>query len=484
MADIVDTFEVATDFVRLETLGGLSLGPLEGAYQTLFAEVLDDGVITAEERQRLEQAADNLGLDRARLGHLEQAMLGAFESRHRVRVVEEYERVGVQPSSELDSVAALQARIAELEARVRELESELRRVQSTVAVEVDLTSLEEEPLGSELDPELAWRRLRHDPANPAALRELRLSLTSPEEAARCDFIDQSLVCLGVATEEERQRVLAQQSSVSQRPKSALIPGAWAGLAHPELEPTTGAILGIIAPAVLLGRVTVLNRDKALYQPKPDSAADPATSTVSAVRALGWAATILGLGAPAIHVDREHAGGYLHAAGLPPKSILGQAVLSGRSQTELAFLAGRHLAYYRPEHYIRTLLPAVTDLEDLFLAALTVGNPALPLATEVKRRVAPIAQALEPMLEQRQLDELRAALARFVEEGGRTNLQRWGAAVEKTACRAGLLLTGDLVAAASVLEVEAGPRSEQLLDLIAFATSSAHHRLRAELGLNG
>src|SRR6187549_231843 len=89
-ADIGD-FEHARSFVAGETSGSLGLGPLEMQYEELFGEALADGVITAEERSRLEKAADNLGLDRQRLLRLEQAMVAAYQSRHRVQIVEHYE---------------------------------------------------------------------------------------------------------------------------------------------------------------------------------------------------------------------------------------------------------------------------------------------------------------------------------------------------------------------------------------------------------
>ena len=68
-------FEFGAGFTPGEVSGGLGLGPLEEQYEELFAEALEDGVITAEERARLEKAADNLGLDRSRLLRLEQAMV-------------------------------------------------------------------------------------------------------------------------------------------------------------------------------------------------------------------------------------------------------------------------------------------------------------------------------------------------------------------------------------------------------------------------
>jgi len=168
--------------------------------------------------------------------------------------------------------------------------------------------------------------------------------------------------------------------------------------------------------------------------------------------------------------------------VPPLTVVGKRVLSGRSQLEHAFLVGRHLSWYRQEHYVKTLFSSIQDLEDLFLVALTIGNPGLPIAEDMKRRVGPIAQAISPMLEAPQIDALRGCFLRFVEEGGRTNLQRWSSATEKTACRAGLLLAGDLATALSILKPEEGEHGELGKDLLGFAVSERYFKLRRQLGI--
>lgn len=167
-------FEHGEGFVPNAELTGIELGPQEMAYQELFADVLADGVITTEERMILEKAAKRMGLDRERLSKLEQAMLTAFEAHHRVRVVEHYERSTHPPPAFVTSqdAQALTARIHELEERVRDLEDELRRAQSAINVEIDLGDIESSEQGSATDVEGAWRKVRRDPANPEALREL------------------------------------------------------------------------------------------------------------------------------------------------------------------------------------------------------------------------------------------------------------------------------------------------------------------------
>jgi hypothetical protein len=234
--------------------------------------------------------------------------------------------------------------------------------------------------------------------------------------------------------------------------------------------------------VLVGRVTSLRRDAKLHQPAPDARQDTTRATVTAIRAIPWAASILGLACPAVYLDKSRDAGFEHLPAVPPCTLVGQRVLSGRTQLEQAFLVGRHLTWYRQEMYVRTLFHAVADLEDLFLAALMIGSPGLPIAEDMKRRVDPIAQAIQPMLEPAQVDALRGCFLRFVEEGGRTNLQRWSAAADKTAARAGLLLCGDLATALGVLAAEEGAQGELAKDLLWFSASDRYGKLRRQLGV--
>src|ERR1700679_1104919 len=88
MSEPQSPFEYASSFEAGEVQGAVRLGRLEAQYEELFSEAIEDGVITVEERARLEQAADALGLDRPRLHQLEQALTAAYEARRRVRIRE------------------------------------------------------------------------------------------------------------------------------------------------------------------------------------------------------------------------------------------------------------------------------------------------------------------------------------------------------------------------------------------------------------
>ena len=483
------TFQHGEAFAPGEVSAGLGLGPLEEHYGELFAEALEDGVITAEERATLERAADNLGINPERLLKLEKAMVAAHEMRHRVRIVEHHEEpvpslspLQVEAGGDPGRVLLLK-RIEQLEVRVAELEEELTRAEANVNVEVDLSELSSFAEQAREDEGECWRRVRHNPSDRNALRDLLNIYSARGDEDRAWCISQSLVLLGAANETEKNLFEKHRPQTLVSLRTSVSPAAWYELlAHPEQEPLVGQLLAVVTPAALLGRATALRRDNNLHRPPEEAKQDPNKSTVSAVRAVSWAAAALGIATPGMYVEAERDVGYEHVPGVPPVTVIGRGVLSGRSQLEHAFLAGRHLSYYRQDQFLKVLFTSVADLEDIFLAALSIGNPGLPMTDDVRARVGPVAQAIEPVLEPSQRDALRGLFLRFVEEGGRTNLQRWSQAVEKTCCRAGFLLSNDLLTATQVLSAQEGALGSLAQDLIVFSTSERYFSLRRQLGI--
>ncbi len=487
------SFEHQPGFEQGELSGQVTIGKFEAHYEEIFAEVIEDGVITLEERERLEKAADALGLDRIRLHKLEEALQAAYETRHHVRVREMADEqappasIVLGPQAAKDPrVATLELRVAQLTTRVAELTKQLEEARAQVAVEVDVSGMSGAAAAIEASEESAEelaRRVRSDPRDTASLRGLYRTYGRTGEIDRQWLTAQSLVYLGVADEGERAMDARHRVEGLIRPSASLAPEGWRLLFHPDEEVLTGQIFAAIVPAVLLGRIAALRRDKALPKLDPATKQDPKQSTLQAVRCFAWAGSILGIGSPPLYPDPDYAGTVDMVPGFPPSTRLGKQSLSGRTPYELAFVAGRHLSYYRAEHFIRLLVPGIPDLEDLFLAALSIANAGIPLSADLKRRVAPIARAIEPVLEAAAIDRLRGHFLRFLEEGGRTNLQRWATAAERTAARAGLLLANDLRAAHAMLALEnpetVAPRMD---DLIVFLTSDRCANLRKQLGI--
>lgn len=494
MADDTMSFEHASTFTRAEDVEGqFRLGKLEALYQELFADVIEDGIITSEERAELDKMADSLGLDRTRLRRLEQALQGAYEAHHRVSIREvgddaampRQSLVPLEPAVDART-QALERRVAFLEARVVELERDLEEARAHVHVEVDLSDLGAPGAATDDDAATLMRRVRQNPRDAEALHAIFRQLTKAGEADRAWCTAHVLAFLGEANAEERALYTKHRATTLIRPTGAVEAAAWRRLLfHPEEEPIIGDIFAQVASAVLLGRVSAMRRDKALPELDARKLQDPEKSTIQAVRCFHWGAAILGMSAPPLLADPDRPGTVEMLPGIPPVSRLGRAALSGRSAAELAFLAGRHLSGYRQEHFLAALLASTKDLEDVFLAALAIGNPGMPLAAHVKQWVQPLAKAIEPLLEPQAIDSLRGQFLRFVEEGGRANLARWSESVAKTGARAGLLLANDLEAAAKALALDT-PTPDALEakvdDLIAFMMSERYTKLRRQIGI--
>jgi len=487
------SFEHRSSFEPGEIAGGVGLGRLEALYSELFAEVIDDGVITPDERIQLERTAAALGLDRERLRALEAALQSVYELRHRVKIVELGESGAPSERGSLSPIEpatdartqALERRVAFLEERIHHLERELEDARSNMAVEVDLSRVEMVVVSdAALDAETLQRRLAHDPRDVNTLRALYRVHERANDLDRMGCVAEALVFLDSAGESERQAWRGWRTEGLIKPARSHSAESWRRfLFHPDEEVITGDIFAIIVSAVLLGRVTALRRDKLLPALDAGRKQDPEKSTLQAVRCFSWAASILGMRAPTLYADPTYEGLVEMVPGVPPSTRLGRGALAGRSPLELAFVAGRHLAWYRPERFVRLLVPQIADLEDLFLAALVIGNPGIPLRADTKRRVSAIGAAIEPVLEPVQIDRLRGAFLRFVEDGGRTNLQRWALAADRTAARAGLLLSGDMRSAATMLQAEDEERApERIDDLLVFLTSERYASLRRQLGV--
>ncbi|MEM9695369.1 MAG: hypothetical protein AAGA56_22690 [Myxococcota bacterium] len=494
----------------VEETANLDLDRYEGIYQELFREALEDGVITTEERAKLKRAASELGIDPERLGTLENALRSAYEANHGTSVLDTgamFSRGSVAPKSgdnkvtvdfvptvvpppaptpttySAEDIEVLVDRIAHLEDRVRELERELEDARNQISYEVDFSDIDAPVPSSALEgPEALHRRLRHDPRDAATLQGLYYAHQGNPDRQLCVAL--ALDFVGETNPEQKELLVEHRPQGLISPRAAVDGVAWRRyLFHPDDEVLTSDILSVIVSALLLAHSAALKQRGLLPELDPKTRLDPEGSTVQVARCFGWAAKTLAMAPPALYPMKDHEGLGKLVASVPPALGLGKKALSGRSAQELAFYAGQQLAYFRPERFIRRLVPDIVDLQDIFLAALRLGNPALPLNAEVRRRVEPITSGLTPLLASADIDKLRGAYKRFVEQGGMANLQRWAVASDRTAIRTGFLLAGDLRVAEAVLALgEESDVSAHMDDLLVFVTSERYARLRDQLGL--
>ena len=208
-----------------------------------------------------------------------------------------------------------------------------------------------------------------------------------------------------------------------------------------------------------------------------------TSTASIVRCFTWAARALGAPCPALYVLDEVTGGIAAVSAPEPTTALGPDVLRGLSSRTLAFLAGRHITYFRPEYQVLVHFPTAESAAGLFFAAVEIVAPGTFVPPNLALRVASAKHRLARHLRADELAALSAAVGRMEARDARIDLIGWIRSVELTAGRAGLVLAGDLQTALHQVRTEARGLSglsieERRADLLAFCGSRALADLRS------
>ncbi|MCB9591319.1 MAG: tetratricopeptide repeat protein [Sandaracinaceae bacterium] len=265
-----------------------------------------------------------------------------------------------------------------------------------------------------------------------------------------------------------------------RPTNRLNDERWLkDLAHPEQDLLASKIFEQLWGGVLSLRHQT---DKAAGL-APKYEVNPVDSTVTFARTFGFVANVLGLPCPRLFLRTDVPGGLAAVPAWPLASLSGATLLSGYQPNDLMFVVGRHLADYRPEHYIRTMLRSNTELKTVLMAGLRLSG----VVPQVDPQSEAAAQQLAPKMQPAQTDALRRLGKRFVDAGARTDIKRWLQAVELTACRAGFLVCNDLeTAARMVTQLPAAavdvPPKDKVKELVLFSVSEEYFRLREHLGI--
>ena len=262
---------------------------------------------------------------------------------------------------------------------------------------------------------------------------------------------------------------------------------WAHLAHEEQDRTIGKIFESVALAAIKAQLQRLKARNEMPVLPEQFRQDPASSTASFPRTFWWAGEVLGIRPPVLFARSDVPGGVVAVPTEPLASIAGQDVMGGLSALEWAFVAGRHLAMYRGEHYLKTQFPTVTELTVILFAAIQVVSPETPAPEELARHVKITAESFATHMLPMAREQLRVVVAKFLKRGARADIKRWMQCVETTAARAGLLLCGDLEVARKVLQAQPQipadiPADERVRELMVFSCSESYFTLRKTLGI--
>ncbi len=201
----------------------------------------------------------------------------------------------------------------------------------------------------------------------------------------------------------------------------LPPASWEGHLAPSAVPGVAALLATIEEAAIAARLEELRDTQRLHQLDPQARQDPQTSTVSAVRAFGFAGKLLGVQLPDLYILPEVPGGVAAVPAERPTTALGRSLLSGRSTSELAFLMARHLAYHRPGARLSLYYPSVADLMALLHAAVQIGRPGVSVSSPHAAAAGRLYAALSPRLDEAARARLTEALDALDQAGRRPDL---------------------------------------------------------------
>jgi hypothetical protein len=271
-------------------------------------------------------------------------------------------------------------------------------------------------------------------------------------------------------------------------KNRLDNEAWVrNLFHKDENIYIGKIFEMLTPAAIVAKTNQLKAQRQLPVLDKRFRQDPSTSTVTFAKTFGWAAQVLGIAAPELYVRNDVLGALIAVVAPTPASVAGQTVLTGFTPQELTFIVGKHLSTYRGEHYIKNLFPTLNELKVMLFAGVKIVIPDFATPPEMAQAVQATALDLVKHMQPVQRESLRLVVQKWIEDGAKADLRRWMQATEITACRAGLLLCGDLDIAKKIIAME--PQlpgdelpAEKVKEMLVFSVSEQYFALRKSMGI--
>ncbi|HSK01551.1 MAG TPA: tetratricopeptide repeat protein, partial [Kofleriaceae bacterium] len=323
-----------------------------------------------------------------------------------------------------------------------------------------------------------------DPTNPDAYRALgRTSL----EAGRVDeawCACRALVFLDRASPEEAALYRRHKGHEARKATGILDEDAWAHVRHPDEDRVISAIFALIWEAAVALRAGPPKTFE--LKAKERMPVEEGTGVIAKI--FRHAARVLNVPLPDVYVQPRRSGRLLLAncldkGRLVPTIIVGRDLMTGYRDTEIAAAVGAMLALLRPAYYPKLALAGADELEAALVAAARLGGRRIGRA-----EIEPLVGTLLPELKKRvarPAAEAVAALASRLPEA--LDLARWRAAVDATAQRAGLLVSGELAASARMLSADAallgGARpGQRVAELVAYSVSPGYFAVRRHLGV--
>jgi tetratricopeptide (TPR) repeat protein len=326
--------------------------------------------------------------------------------------------------------------------------------------------------------------LAEDPYRVESLQALRRVYTSGKRPDESWCLCQALRCLQMADVDEEKFFKKYRLASLPRAKRVLDEELYrAYVWHPLQDPSLTAIFAALSPAIAATQSQPLTA----FGVDPRSYADPASDPTPMARMLHHVAEMIGMHLPEVYHCPNDAGGLSFLFALPPAIGIGMGARASGPQQALAFVAARHVSYYRAGHYIRQLVPTGTGMRTWVFAAIRMVAPKFPIPAQMEQVTKECVDAIRTQLTGPQRDALRSLTAKLLEAAPELDMKSWMAGVDLSADRLGLLLGNDLKIANAV--IEASPedaavisKRDRLRELLIYSVSEPYFELRKALGI--
>ena len=273
-------------------------------------------------------------------------------------------------------------------------------------------------------------------------------------------------------------------------KSVLTEKQWQGrLCSSRDNHMISQVLAAVAPGVIMARA----KDAAAYGIDPQHRAqlDGDPSFVS--RLLDYVSRFIGVPLPAIYVPPGAPGEIdlivlLEGEQPVPALVLGRDLVVGRSHHELAFLVTKKLVGLRADHFLLwpQIVPNLSELQAILAAAIKLVQPKFELPEADHAAVRKYVSYLHKVLPATQIELIAGAATPLLAGTVKLDMAAWLAEADESANRAGLLVCGDVVAAAREVVRDARAHhtrpEETILNMARWGVCSDYLDLRARLGL--
>ncbi len=324
--------------------------------------------------------------------------------------------------------------------------------------------------------------VRRDPRNMEYLRQLRRTYSSMRLHDRAWCVAGILVALGAASDKEKQ-FYDRFTSASLKLKSVTLTLAqWADLVVAEEEDwSLSEVLRILYERIG-GRLALPSPKEAGFGKR--NKVDPEEGRIL-LAILDAVARVFGVQAADVYLN-DTLTGLRKESTMPPCLVAGRDMLEGRRGKEIRYAVGRNLSLFLPHHALAGVLDR-DNLKVLLLNTMKFMFPNLPEPAGDPKIHTRLRKEMGAAFRPRVHEELKGHIGELRKKGGEISLARWLGGVEKTACRAGLIICNDMPLASTLIENHSSPlariKPEELVDdLILYMISDDYATVRELLGI--